>query len=70
DAIFATQAKGVSAAIQGTGLVFYVVAEVATRAPDPEQAQTLRDNAFVNWYQGIKNDVDQTKIERLIDTSA
>ncbi len=78
DAIFATQANGVSAAVQqvnpstgqSAGLTFYVVPEIATRAPDPEQAKTLRDNAFVNWYQGIKNDVDQTKIERLISTSA
>ena len=70
DAIFATQANGVSAAVTGTGLVFYGVTEIATRAPDPEQAATLRDNAFVNWYQGIKNDPDQTKIERLLDTSA
>jgi len=70
DAIFATQANGVSAAVTGTGLVFYGVTEIATRAPDPEQAATLRDNAFVNWYQGIKNDTNQTKIERLLDTSA
>jgi parvulin-like peptidyl-prolyl isomerase len=69
DAIFATQAGGVSAAIPGTGLVFYGVDEIATRSPDPEQATTLRDNAFVNWYQGIKNDTNQTKIERLLDTS-
>ena len=46
-----------------------MVTEIATRSPDPEQAQTLRDNAFVNWYQGIKNDANQTKIERLLDTS-
>jgi len=70
DAIFATQANGVSAAVTGTGLVFYGVTEIATRLPDPEQAQVLRDNAFVNWYQGIKDDPDQTKIERLLDTSA
>ncbi|MFH0751506.1 MAG: peptidylprolyl isomerase [Chloroflexota bacterium] len=69
DAIFATQANGVSQAIAGTGLVFYVVTEITTRLPDPEQAQTLRDNAFVNWYLGIKSDAEQTKIERLLDTS-
>jgi len=65
DAIFATQANGVSAAVSGTGLAFYVVTEIATRLPDPEQVKTLRDNAFVNWYQGIKDDTAQTKIERL-----
>ena len=70
DAIFATQANDVSQAITGDGLVFYVVAEIATRLPDPDQARTLRDNAFVNWYQGIKDDPTQTTIERLLDTSA
>jgi parvulin-like peptidyl-prolyl isomerase len=69
DAIFATQVNGVSRAVTGTGLFFYVVTEIATRAPDPEQAATLRDSAFVNWYQGIKDDANQTKIERLLDTS-
>jgi len=81
DAIFATQANGVSQAITVTGaatssgagsssLTFYVVPEIATRMPDPEQAWTLRDNAFSNWYQGIKDDPAQTKIERLITPSA
>jgi parvulin-like peptidyl-prolyl isomerase len=69
DVIFATQANGVSVATQGTGtgagLVFYVVTEIATRLPDPEQAKTLHGSAFVNWYQGIKDDPAQTKIERL-----
>lgn len=69
EAIFATQANGVSAAISGDGLVFYVVVEIATRMPDPDQARTLRDNAFVNWYEGIKNDPARTTIERLLDTS-
>ena len=59
-----------SPAIAGTGLTFYVVPEIATRLPDPDQAQTLRDNAFTNWYQGIKDDPAQTTIERLLDTSA
>ncbi len=66
DAIFATQANGVSAPFQGDGLVLYRVSEIATRSPDPDQATTLRDNAFANWYQGIKDDPDQTTIERLI----
>jgi parvulin-like peptidyl-prolyl isomerase len=73
DPIFATQVNGVSAPTQGVnqstgasaGLIFYVVTEIATRVPDPEQAKTLRGSAFVNWYQGIKNDTVQTKIERL-----
>lgn len=70
DAIFATQANGVSQTIQGAGLVFYVVSEIATRLPDPDQARILRDSAFVNWYQGIKDDPAQTTIERLLDPSA
>ena len=70
DAIFATQANSVSQTIQGDGLVFYAVGEIATRLPDPDQARTLRDNAFSNWYQGIKDDPTQTTIERLVDTSA
>ncbi len=69
DAIFATQAGGVSTAIEGTGLTFYVVPEIATRSPDPEQAKTLRNSAFANWYQGIKDDPAQTTIERLLDTT-
>ena len=74
DAIFATQANGVSQAISITGtstsLTFYVVPEIATRMPDPDQARTLRDDAFSNWYQGIKSDPAQTTIERLITPSA
>jgi parvulin-like peptidyl-prolyl isomerase len=66
DAIFATQANGLSTGIQGDGLTFYQVAEIATRLPDPAQATTLRDNVFANWYQGVKGDKTQTTIERLI----
>ena len=69
DAIFATQANGLSTGIQGDGLTFYQVAEIATRLPDPEQATTLRDNVFANWYQGIKGDPDQTTIERLLSST-
>jgi parvulin-like peptidyl-prolyl isomerase len=74
DAIFATQANGVSEVINVTGsttsLTFYVVQEIATRMPSGDQAVTLRDNAFSNWYQGIKDDPAQTTIERLLDTTA
>ncbi len=70
DPIFATQANGFTEAVAGTdGLVFYKVSEVATRSPDPDQAATLRDNAFGNWYQGVKNDPAQTTIERLLATA-
>ena len=67
DAIFATQAKGISEAVECTGIVFYVVSEIVTRLPDPDQAKMLREGAFANWYLGIKNDPDQTTIERLLD---
>ena len=69
DAIFSTQANGVSNAIEGTGLTFYKVLEVTTRMPDDQQAKDLRSNAFSNWYTGIKNDPTQTTIERLLDTT-
>ena len=69
DAVFATQANGFSPVVAGTGLDFYKVSEIATRLPDAAQAQALRDNAFSNWYQGIKDDPKQTTIERLISSS-
>ena len=67
--IFATQANAISDTVEGTGLTFYKVLEIATRAPDEPQAQDLRDNAFSNWYVGIKDDPAQTTIERLLDTT-
>lgn len=69
DVVFATQANAVSDTIEGTGLTFYRVNEIATRSPDEAQAQELRDNAFGNWYLGIKDDPEQTTIERLLDTA-
>jgi hypothetical protein len=69
DAIFATQANGLSTGVQGDGMTYYRVSEIATRSPDPEQATTLRNDAFSNWYSGIKGDPKQTTIERLISTS-
>jgi len=69
DAVFATQANAVSDTVEGDGLAFYKVLEIATRAPDEQQAQDLRDNAFSNWYVGIKDDPEQTTIERLLDTT-
>jgi len=68
DVIFATQANAVSDTVEGDGLTFYKILEIATRAPDEQQAQDLRDNAFSNWYVGIRDDPEQTTIERLLDT--
>jgi parvulin-like peptidyl-prolyl isomerase len=70
EVIFGAQAGSVTDPIEGTGLTFYKIAEVATRAPDEAQAQELRDNAFGNWYLGIKDDPEQTTIERLLETTA
>jgi parvulin-like peptidyl-prolyl isomerase len=67
DVIFATQAKGVSEIVPLDGLAFYTVSEIATRLPDDDQARDLRANAFTNWYLGIKDDPDQTTIERLVE---
>lgn len=67
EVIFATQANAVSEVVPFDGLTFYKVEEIATRLPDEEQAQELRDSAFANWYLGIKNDPEQTTIERLLE---
>ena len=66
DAIFATQANGVSAAVSSDGLRFFKVTEISTRLLDEAQAEDLRANAFISWYQGIKDDPAKTTIERLL----
>ncbi len=66
DAVFATQANGVSPVVSSGGLRFFRVTEIDTRLPDEAQALDLRTNAFSNWYQGIKDDPDQTTIEHLL----
>jgi parvulin-like peptidyl-prolyl isomerase len=66
DAIFATQEGEVSAILPRDGLTFYKVLEVATRAPDPAQASQLRAVVFTNWFTGIKEDPEQTTIERIL----
>ncbi len=69
EVIFATQANAVSDPVALDGLTLYRVHEIATRLPDEDQAADLRDNAFANWYLGIKEDPEQTTIERLLDSS-
>ena len=66
--VFATQANSVSEIVSLDGLTFFKVDEIANRLPDEEQAQELRDNAFVNWYLGIRNDPEQTTIENLLES--
>lgn len=65
-AIFATQAGAVSTILPRDGLTFYKVLEVDTRIPDAAQAAQLRAVAFTNWFTGIKEDPEQTTIERLL----
>jgi parvulin-like peptidyl-prolyl isomerase len=67
DLVFATQANSVSEIVPLDGLTFFKVDEIANRMPDEAQAQELRDNAFVNWYIGIRNDPEQTTIENLLE---
>ncbi len=63
DAIFGTPVSGVSDVVDVSGDGFYIfkVWEEQTRTPDPEQARTLRANAFTNWYTAEK---DQATIDR------
>jgi parvulin-like peptidyl-prolyl isomerase len=65
--VFATQANAVSEIVPLDGLTFFKVDEIANRMPDEEQAQELRENAFINWYLGIRNDPEQTTIENLLE---
>jgi parvulin-like peptidyl-prolyl isomerase len=67
EVIFATQANGVSEVVPLDGLTLLKVHEIATRLPDEAQADELRANAFANWYLGIKEDPEQTTIERLLE---
>jgi len=61
----------ISAPVVGTdGIRLFKVTNVQDRKPDAAQAETLKSNAFTNWYQGVKADPKQTTIERLVSTSA
>jgi parvulin-like peptidyl-prolyl isomerase len=66
EAIFATQEGDVSEILPRDGFTFYKVLEVAIRSPDPAQAAQLRAVAFTNWFTGIKEDPEQTTIERIL----
>lgn len=63
DAIFGTPVGGVSDVVDVSGDGFYIfkVWEEQTRTPDPDQARTLKANAFTNWYTAEK---DQATIDR------
>ena len=51
------------------GIRIFKVTNVQDRKPDSAQAETLKTDAFTNWYQGVKGDPTQTTIERLVSTS-
>jgi parvulin-like peptidyl-prolyl isomerase len=65
DTLFALQAGQTSAVVEESdGSHVYKVTAVESRKPDDAQAETLRADAFDNWYQGVKNDTTQTTITR------
>jgi parvulin-like peptidyl-prolyl isomerase len=55
--------------VASDGIRLFKVTNVQDRKPDATQAETLKSNAFNNWYQGVKADPKQTTIERLVSTS-
>ncbi len=56
--------------VASDGIRIFKVTNVQSRQPDAAQAETLKSNAFNNWYQSVKTDPKQTTIERLVSTSA
>ncbi len=52
------------------GIRIFKVTAVQTRLPDPAQLETLKSDAFNNWYQGVKADPKQTTIVRLTSSSS
>jgi len=56
--------------VSSDGIRLFKVTNVQDRKPDAAQTQTLKSDAFNNWYQGVKADPKQTTIERLVSTSA
>jgi parvulin-like peptidyl-prolyl isomerase len=69
-AINALAAGGISGPIVASdGIRIFKVTNVQSRLPDAAQAETLKSDAFNNWYQSVKTDPKQTTIERLVSTS-
>jgi parvulin-like peptidyl-prolyl isomerase len=69
-AINALASGGISGPITATdGIRIFKVTNVQSRLPDAAQAETLKSDAFNNWYQSVKTDPKQTTIERLVSTS-
>jgi parvulin-like peptidyl-prolyl isomerase len=67
-AIFKAQVGGLTDVITtSTGIYLYKILEEQTRKPDQAQIDTLKANAFNNWYTAQRN---FAHIERLYDTSS
>jgi parvulin-like peptidyl-prolyl isomerase len=62
EAIFAAPIGTVSnvLAMPGQGYYLFKVAEEASRLPDPEQVEALRNSAYENWYTEKRNAADIT----------
>jgi len=70
-AINALSAGGISGPIVGSdGIRIFKVTNVQDRLPDATQVETLKTDAFNNWYASVKSDPKQTTIERLVSTSS
>jgi parvulin-like peptidyl-prolyl isomerase len=70
-AIDGLSAGQVSAPVSASdGIRIFKVTAVQTRLPDPSQLETLKSDAFNNWYQGVKADPKQTTIVRLVSSSS
>ena len=70
-AIDALSAGQVSGPVVGSdGIRIFKVTSVQDRLPDAAQADTLKTDAFNNWYASVKADPKQTTIERLVTTSS
>jgi len=70
-AINALSAGGISGPIVGSdGIRIFKVTNVQDRLPDATQVDTLKTDAFNNWYASVKSDPKQTTIERLVSTSS
>jgi parvulin-like peptidyl-prolyl isomerase len=63
DAIFAAPVGGYTDVVEipNDGTYLFKVEKEETRAPDPEQLETLRTTAFSNWYGQIKDDEKITR---------
>jgi len=55
--------------VASDGIRLFKVTNVQDRKPDAAQAETLKADAFTNWYTAVKADPTQTTIERLVNPS-